>query len=224
MKKYAGFLDQSKLNRVIELLRAGGGGKIKFNPISDIPSLDKIIIENAPPKDNPNAIAYVTNDPDPKRKDDIHIVLPAIERSIQEQMKSQGLDPNELSSIDLSNLENNPKINTIILILSSALQIFAHELGHKKGFKDSGELQSEQFAESEAQKAMQSFKVSKVNPKSELRKLASELNDLGETSFAKDVYRIESLLPKEEAPLEVKKSSKKDLELLKATLERQFSK
>ena len=219
MKKQAGFLDQSKINRIMEILKAGGGGKIKFNPISGIPSIDKIIIENSPPTDNPNAIAYVTNDPDPKKKDDIHLVLPAIERSIQEQMKSQGLDPNELSSIDLSNLDNNPKINTIILVLSSALQIFSHELGHKKDFKNSGELKSEQFAEEEANRAMQSFKVSNV--KSELRKLASNLSELGETSFVKDVYLIESMLPKEE-PQKKKALGTKELEILTNDLSKKF--
>ena len=226
MIKRAGFLDQSKINRILELLRSGGGGKIKFNPQSELPAIDKIIIENSPPSDNPNALAYVTNDPDPKKADDIHLVLPAIEKAIQEEMRKQKLDPNELSSLDLSNLDNNPKINTIIILLSSMLHIFSHEKGHKKGFKDTGKLQSEEFAEGEANRAMQSFKVnSKVDPRSELRKLASKLDDLGETSFVKDVYLIESMLPKEEVRPELpKKMASKDLDVLKKDLEKLFSK
>ena len=227
MIKRAGFLDQSKLNRVVELLRSGGGGKIKFNPISNLPPIDKIIIENTAPSDSPNALAYVVNDPSNKDKsDDIHLVLPAIEKAIQNEMKKQGLDPNELSSLDLSNLENNPKINTIIILLSSALHIFSHELGHLSGFKDSGEFKPEPFAESEAERAMQSFKVnSKLDPKSELRKLASKLDELGETSFVKDVFLIESMLPKEDVQPELpKKMAKKDLSLLQRDLEKLFTK
>jgi hypothetical protein len=226
MIKRAGFLDQSKLNRVVELLRSGGGGKIKFNPISNLPPIDKIIIENTAPSDSPNALAYVVNDPSNKdRADDIHLVLPAIEKSIQDEMRKQGLDPSELSSLDLSNLENNPKINTIIILLSSALHIFSHELGHLSGFKESGEFKPEPFAESEAERAMQSFKVSKVDPKSELRKLASKLDELGETSFVKDVFLIESMLPKEEVTPELpKKIAKRDLDLLQKDLEKLFSK
>jgi hypothetical protein len=226
MIKRAGFLDQSKLNRVVELLRSGGGGKIKFNPISNLPPIDKIIIENTAPSDSPNALAYVVNDPSNKdRADDIHLVLPAIEKSIQDEMRKQGLDPSELSSLDLSNLENNPKINTIIILLSSALHIFSHELGHLSGFKESGEFKPEPFAESEAERAMQSFKVSKVDLKSELRKLASKLDELGETSFVKDVFLIEFMLPKEEVTPELpKKIAKRDLDLLQKDLEKLFSK
>jgi hypothetical protein len=226
MIKRAGFLDQSKINRILELLKSGGGGKIKFDPQFDLPAVDKIIIENSPPSDNPNALAYVTNDPNPDKRDDIHLVLPAIEKAIQDEMRKQKIDPSELSSLDLSNLENNPKINTIIILLSSMLHIFSHEKGHKKGFKDTGKLQSEEFAEAEADRAMQSFKVnSKVDPNLELKKLASKLDDLGEVSFVKDVYRIASLLPKEEKANELpKKMASKDLDVLKGDLEKLFSK
>lgn len=225
MIKRAGFLDQSKINRILELLKSGGGGKIKFNPQSELPAIDKIIIENSPPSDNPNALAYVTNDPDPDKSDDIHLVLPAIEKAIQDEMRKQKLDPNELSSLDLSNLDNNPKINTIIILLSSMLHIFSHEKGHKKGFKDTGKLQSEEFAEGEANRAMESFKVnSNVDPKLELKKLASKLDDLGETSFVKDVYRIASMLPKEEDKSLPKGLKTSDLDVLKKDLEKIFSK
>lgn len=225
MIKRAGFLDQSKINRILELLKSGGGGKIKFNPQSELPAIDKIIIENSPPSDNPNALAYVTNDPDPDKSDDIHLVLPAIEKAIQDEMRKQKLDPNELSSLDLSNLDNNPKINTIIILLSSMLHIFSHEKGHKKGFKDTGKLQSEEFAEGEANRAMESFKVnSNVDPKLELKKLASKLDDLGETSFVKDVYRIASMLPKEEEKSLPRGLKTSDLDVLKKDLEKIFSK
>ena len=226
MIKRAGFLDQSKLNRVVELLRSGGGGKVKFNPITNLPPIDKIIIENTPPSDSPNALAYVVNDPSNKDKsDDIHLVLPAIEKAIQDEMRKQGLDPSELSSLDLSNLENNPKINTIIILLSSALHIFSHELGHLSGFKNSGEFKPEPFAESEAERAMQSFKVSKVDPGLELKKLASKLDELGETSFVKDVYRIASMLPEGEAQSSLpKKIAKKYLDFLQKDLEKLFTK
>ena len=226
MIKRAGFLDQSKINRILELLKSGGGGKIKFDAQSELPAIDKVIIENSPPSDNPNALAYVTNDPDPNKSDDIHLVLPAIERAIQEEMRQRKLDPNELSSLDLSNLDNNPKLETIVILLTSMLHIFSHEKGHKKGFKDTGKLQSEEFAEGEANRAMQSVKISsKVDPRSELRKLASKLDDLGETSFVKDVYLIESMLPKEGQKKELpKKMASKDLDLLKKDLEKLFSK
>lgn len=226
MIKRAGFLDQSKINRILELLKSGGGGKIKFDAQSELPAIDKVIIENSPPSDNPNALAYVTNDPDPNKSDDIHLVLPAIERAIQEEMRKRKLDPNELSSLDLSNLDNNPKLETIVILLTSMLHIFSHEKGHKKGFKDTGKLQSEEFAEGEANRAMQSVKISsKVDPRSELRKLASKLDDLGETSFVKDVYLIESMLPKEGQKKELpKKMASKDLDLLKKDLEKLFSK
>jgi hypothetical protein len=227
MIKKAGFLDQTKLNKIVELLRSGGKGKIKFNPVSNLPPIDKIIIENTAPSDSPNALAYVVNDPKNKDKsDDIHLVLPAIEKAIQDEMRKQGLDPSELSSLDLSNLENNPKINTIIILLSSALHIFSHELGHLSGFKDSGEFKPEPFAESEAERAMQSFKVSnKIDAGLELKKLASKLDDLGEASFVKDVYLIASMLPKEEVTPEIpKKIAKRDLDLLQKDLEKLFSK
>jgi hypothetical protein len=227
MIKKAGFLDQTKLNKIVELLRSGGKGKVKFNPVSNLPPIDKIIIENTAPSDSPNALAYVVNDPKNKDKsDDIHLVLPAIEKAIQDEMRRQGLDPSELSSLDLSNLENNPKINTIIILLSSALHIFSHELGHLSGFKDSGEFKPEPFAESEAERAMQSFKVSKkIDAGLELKKLASKLDDLGETSFVKDVYLIASMLPKEEITPELpKKIAKRDLDLLQKDLEKLFSK
>lgn len=227
MIKKAGFLDQTKLNKIVELLRSGGKGKIKFNPVSNLPPIDKIIIENTAPSDSPNALAYVVNDPKNKDKsDDIHLVLPAIEKAIQDEMRKQGLDPSELSSLDLSNLENNPKINTIIILLSSALHIFSHELGHLSGFKDSGEFKPEPFAESEAERAMQSFKVSKkIDAGLELKKLASKLDDLGETSFVKDVYLIASMLPREEVTPELpKKIAKRDLDLLQKDLEKLFSK
>ena len=225
MIKKAGFLDQSKLSTILEILRAGGRGKVKFNSQPDLPVLDKIIIENSPPKDNPNALAYVTNDPDPNKSDDIHLVLPAVEKSIQDEMRRQGLDPNELSSLDLSNLDNNPKINTIIILLSSMLHIFSHEKGHKKDFRNTGKLESEEFAEGEARRAVDSIKVSKIDPKLELRKLANQLDDLGEDSFVKEVYRIASLLPKEEVQKELpKKIAKKDLDLLQKDLEKLFTK
>jgi len=224
MIKRAGFLDQSKISAILEILRSGGRGKVKFDSQPDLPVLDKIIIENSPPKDNPNALAYVTNDPDPSKSDDIHLILPAIEKSIQDEMRKQGLDPNELSSLDLSNLDNNPKINTIIILLSSMLHIFSHEQGHKKDFKNTGELRSEQFAQQEARRAVDSIKVNpKIDLKSELKKLAHQLDELGETSFVKDVYRISSLLPKEEVELP-KKIAKRDLDTLQKDLEKLFTK
>jgi hypothetical protein len=118
------------------------------------------------------------------------------------------------------------KINTIIILLSSALHIFSHELGHLSGFRDSGEFKPEPFAESEAERAMQSFKVSKkIDAGLELKKLASKLDDLGETSFVKDVYLIASMLPREEVTPELpKKIAKRDLDLLQKDLEKLFSK
>jgi hypothetical protein len=57
----------------------------------------------------------------------------------------------------------------------------------------------------------------------ELKKLAHQLDELGETSFVKDVYRISSLLPKEEVELP-KKIAKRDLDTLQKDLEKLFTK
>ncbi len=215
--KRAGFLDQSKISKIIELLRKGGGGKVKFAPLSNAPSLDKIVIENSAPPDNPSALAWVQ-----QGSNDIHLVLSKIESAIQSEMAKNGIDSNELSSLDLSNLEDNPKLNTIMIVLSAALQIFSHELGHLSGSKDSGELKSEQFAEEEARKAMDTMKVSSV--KAELNKLASKLDDLGETEYVEDVFLISSMLKDEEESTLPKKVAQKDLDMLVKNLENSFKK
>lgn len=216
--KRAAVLDQSKISRILEILKAGGGGKIKLSPLQGAPSLDKIVMESSAPSDNPGALAYVV-----QGSDDIHLILPAIEKSIRDELTKNNIDPNELSSADFSNLDDNPKLNTIIIVLSAALQIFSHELGHLKGSKDpGGELKSEQFAEEEARRAMSTMKVSAV--KTELRKLASELDRLGEVSFVKDVFLIESMLPKEEVNGLPEKMAQKDLDFLTKDLERLFMK
>lgn len=214
MKRAA--LDQSKINKILEILKAGGRGKVKLSPLQGAPNIDKIVMESSAPQDNPNALAYVT-----QGSDDIHLILPAIEKSIKEQMTKEGLDPNDLSTADFNNLDNNPKLDSIIIILSAALQIFSHELGHLKGLKDpGGELKSEQFAEEEARRSMDTMKVSAV--KTELRKLASELDNLGEYSFVKDIFLIESMLPKEEVNGLPEKMAQKDLDFLAKDLEKLF--
>lgn len=219
VKKTAGFLDQGKINKIVDLMRSGHSGKVSFPPLSGLPTLDKIVLENSAPSDNPAAIGYVTN-----QGDDIHLVLPNLEKAISEQMSKSGLDPSELNSMDFANLDNNPKFNTIIIVLQSALQLFAHELGHLEGTKSGGELKSEPYAEQKGAEAMKSLKVSHSTVKSELQKLASKLSDLGEDSFVADVMLIEGMLPAEETAKTAKKLSSRDLSILTADLDRLFTK
>lgn len=209
-------LDQSKLNTIVDLLRSGGKGRVKLSPLSGI---DKVIVENSPPPDAPNAFGWVS-----AGSDDIHVVLPKVEESLRNELQSKGLDPNDLANLDFSNLDNNPKLDTIIIVLNAALQIFGHELGHLEGTKSGGELKSEPYAEQKGAEAMKSLKVSHSTVKSELQKLASQLSDLGEDSFVADVMLIEGMLPPEETTKIAKKLSSRDLNILTADLDRLFTK
>jgi len=209
-------LDQSKLNAIVDILKSGGRGKIKMSPLSGI---DKVVVEQGPPKDNPKALGWVSS-----AGNDIHIVLPAVEEALKREMTSKGLDPNDLANLDLNNLDNNPKLDTIIIVLNAALQIFAHELGHLEGTKSGGELKSEPYAEQKGAEAMKSLKVSHSTVKSELQKLASQLSDIGEDSFVADVMLIESMLPAETVSDLPKKLSSRDLSILTADLDRLFTK
>lgn len=214
MRKTA--LDQSKLNSIIDILKSGGKGKIKLSPLSGI---DKVVIETQPPPDNPQALAWVS-----AGSNDIHIVLSKVEESLKKEMSAKNLDPNDLANLDLNNLDNNPKLDTIIIVLNAALQIFAHELGHLEGTKSGGELKSEPYAEQKGEEAMKSLKVSHSTVKSELQKLASQLSDIGEDSFVADVMLIESMLPTETVSDLPKKLSSRDLSILTADLDRLFTK
>lgn len=214
MRKTA--LDQSKLNTIVDLLRSGGKDRVRFGALSGI---DKVVIETSPPADNPKALAFVQSG-----SDDIHIVLSAVEESLKKEMSAKGLDPSDLASLDLSNLKDNPKLDTIIIVLNAALQIFGHELGHLEGTKSGGELKSEPYAEQKGAEAMKSLKVSHSMVKSELQKLASQLSDLGEDSFIADVMLIEGMLPAEETTKTAKKLSSRDLSILTADLDRLFTK
>lgn len=210
IKKKAGFL-APKLNQIIDLARTGGRGKVKFEPLK----IDKVVVENSGPSDNPSALAYVTN-----QSDDIHLVLPNLEKAIRDEAQKKGMNPNDLDSIDLSNLENNPKLELIILVLQSAIGTFGHELGHQKDFEQTGKLKDESAAEAEGKRIMDTFKVSKE--KHELNKLASRLQEMGEESFAKDVIRIASMAkePKKEEPRAL---SVRELDLLTKDLAKKFS-
>lgn len=217
MRKTA--LDQSKLNSIVDLLKSGGRGKIKMVPLSGI---DKVVIEQSAPSDNPNAIAFVQSG-----SDDIHIVLPALEASLKKEMESKGLNYSDLGSLDLSNLDNNPKLDTIIIVLNAALQIFGHELGHLEGTKSGGELKSEPYAEQKGAEAMKSLKVNEASHsmvKLELQKLASQLSDLGEDSFVGDVLLISSMIKEEVVSSLPKKLSNRDLNILVTDLDRLFTK
>lgn len=214
MRKTA--LDQSKLNSIIELLKSGGKDKVRFNPLSGI---DKVVIEQSAPSDNPQALAWVDS-----TGNDIHIVLSAVEDALKREMSAKGLNSSDLTSLDLSNLKDNPKLDTIIIVLNAALQIFAHELGHLEGTKSGGELKSESYAEQKGAEAMKSLKVSHSTVKSELQKLASQLSNLGEDSFVADVMLIESMLPVETVSDLPKKLSSRDLSILTADLDRLFTK
>ena len=212
IKKKAGFLGP-KLNQLIDLAKSGGRGKVRFEPLK----LDKVVVENSGPSDNPSALAYVTNS-----SDDIHLVLPNLEKAIREEAQKKGMNASDLDSIDLSNLDNNPKLDLILLVLQAAMQTFGHELGHQKGFKETGKLKEEAEAEAEGKRIMDTFKVSKESKeKSELRKLAAKLQDLGEDTYVSDVMKIASMVKEE--PVEKKKLSSKELDFLVKDLSKKFS-
>ena len=82
-------------------------------------------------------------------------------------------------------------------------------------------LKSESEAQAGGRSAVEKYRAASVI--TELKKLAHQLDELGETSFVKDVYRIASLTPKEEVELS-KKIAKRDLDTLQKDLEKLFTK
>ncbi len=227
MRKFAFQLSESDVKKISEALRTGSRKDFK-GPMSEVPSLDKIVIESSPPPDAPNAMGYVSSE-----GDDIHVVLSGLNREINkrfDQLKSQSADRYgsiNLHGMTFSALENEElkdeiKKNIVDNIYEILAELFAHESTHLKDFKQTGKLKSESEAEQGGLAAVQKIRASNISK--ELKKLASQLDDLGETSFVKDIYRIASMLPKEEGTVSEKKISKADLGTLQKDLEKLFSK
>ncbi len=226
MKKTAIQLTKQDIINISNALRSGSRPGFK-GPMSEVPSLDKIIIEESPPSDAPNAMAYVTTE-----GDDIHIVLSGINREVNkrfDQMKSQradrygNIDFHGITFSKLQEEEIKDEIKKEIMdnIYEIMAEAFAHESTHLKDFKQTGKLRSESEAEQGGRSAVEKIRASHVN--NELKKLASKLDELGEDSFVKDVYRIASMLPKEELAPKAK-LSQKDLDVLTKDLTKLFSK
>jgi len=223
MIKKAFQLSESDVKRSAEKLKSGGWKKSK-GPVKEIPSLDKIMVDNNPPPDASNAIGYVTSG-----SDDIHIVLPNLNKAVNERFNQLKSHPNskfkdvDISSLSYSQIENaKDDIKEEILdnIYEILAELFVHEATHLSG---GDKLKSESEAQAGGRSAVEKYRAASVM--TELKKLAHQLDELGETSFVKDVYRIASMAPKEEAQKELpKKIAKRDLGLLQKDLEKLFTK
>ena len=170
-------------------------------------------------------MAYVSTN-----SDDINFVLPKINQAVNDALKDT--DTGVKSVRQIIDARDDATRNIAKIILSIFAGTTAHEIAHLSDKKHEGgdtskpviELGSEQRAEAEGDRIMkETIRQASINVESELKKLASKLDDLGETSFVKDVYRIASMLPKEEQK-STKALAKKDLDLLQRDLERLFKK
>ena len=223
MIKRAFQLSESDVKRSAEKLKSGGWEKSK-GPVKEIPNLDKIIVDNNPPPDASNAIGYVTSG-----SDDIHIVLPNLNKAVNKRFEQLKSHPNsrfkdvDISSLSYSQIENaKDDIKEEILdnIYEILAELFVHEATHLSGGET---LKSESEAQAGGRSAVEKYRAANVIV--ELKKLAHQLDELGETSFVKDVFLIESMLPKEDVQPELpKKMAKKDLSLLQKDLEKLFTK
>ena len=223
MIKRAFHLSESDVKRSAEKLKSGGWKKSK-GPVKEIPNLDKIIVDNNPPPDASNAIGYVTSG-----SDDIHIVLPNLNKAVNKRFEQLKSHPNsrfkdvDISSLSYSQIENaKDDIKEEILdnIYEILAELFVHEATHLSGGET---LKSESEAQAGGRSAVEKYRAANVIV--ELKKLAHQLDELGETSFVKDVFLIESMLPKEDVQPELpKKMAKKDLSLLQKDLEKLFTK
>ena len=223
MIKRAFQLSESDVKRSAEKLKSGGWKKSK-GPVKEIPSLDKIIIDNNAPSDASDAIGYVTSG-----SDDIHIVLPNLNKAVNERfdkLKSQtnskfkDVDISSLSYNQIENAKDDIKEEILDNIYEILAELFVHEATHLSGGET---LKSESEAQAGGRSAVEKYRAASVI--TELKKLAYQLDELGETSFVKDVYRIASMAPKEEAEKELpKKIAKRDLDILQKDLEKLFTK
>lgn len=207
-------LTKDDIKYLAQRLKSGDSEHIK-SPMPSI-KLDKIVVDDIGPSDNPNALGFVSN-----QSDDIHIVLPKVNEAINSRI--QNLDIHGLTVREVMSAKDDVRkevAKNLLLIMSEA---FGHEDSHLSGKDASGNLGSESAAKSKGEEvARQTINASRV--KSELQKLASQLSDIGEDSFVADVMLIESMLPVEEFPKIAKKLSSRDLNILTADLDRLFTK
>ena len=223
IKKARVNITEDDIIHITQLLRSGGHPDI-VKPITGSQG-SKIVITTTAPSDNPNAMAYVSTN-----SDDINFVLPKINQAVNDAIKDTDTGIKSVRQIiDAKDVATKTIAKTILSIFAG---ITAHEIAHLSDKKHEGgdtskpviELGSEQRAEAEGDRIMkETIRQASINVESELKKLASKLDDLGETSFVKDVYRIASMLPKEEQK-STKALAKKDLDLLQRDLERLFKK
>lgn len=225
IKKARVSITEDDIRHITQLLRSSGHPDI-VKPITGSQS-SKIVVTTTAPSDNPNAMAYVSTN-----SDDINFVLPNIDQAINDALKKY--DTKGMSVRKIIDARDDARDETTRAMAKTILSIFAgttaHEIAHLSDKKHEGgdtskpviELGSEQRAEAEGDRIMkETIRQASINVESELKKLASKLDDLGETSFVKDVYRIASMLPKEEQK-STKALAKKDLDLLQRDLERLF--
>lgn len=223
IKKARVSITEDDIRHITQLLRSGGHPDI-VKPIAGSQS-SKIVITTTAPSDNPNAMAYVSTN-----SDDINFVLPKIDQAINDALKNADTGGKSVRQIiDARDDATRAIAKTILSIFAGTT---AHEIAHLSDKKHEGgdstkaviELGSEQKAEAEGDRIMkETIRQASINVEFELKKLASKLDDLGEISFVKDVYRIASMLPKEEQK-STKPLVKKDLDLLQKDLERLFKK
>lgn len=222
IKKASVNITEDDIKYIVGLLRSGGHPDIK-KPITD-GSTSKIVIVHESPKDNPNAMAYVSTD-----SNDIRFVLPKINQAVASTLGSR--DTKGLSVRQIIDAKDDQTREVARAILSLFAGTTGHEIAHLREKKYEGgdtsgqviELAPESRAEAEGERIMKETINQAGRVSLELKKLAHQLDELGETSFVKDVYRISSLLPKEEVELP-KKIAKRDLDTLQKDLEKLFTK
>ncbi len=131
---------------------------------SKIPTVDKIIFDDVPPSQNPNAIAYVTTeDADQNGKlDSMHIVVPKLEQELNR------------TGVDYHSGPNIP-------LLMALTEVIAHEVGHIGDFKPGATDPfpgGESIAESAAQTALrESFPTVAMSEIDDLIKQATNISN-----------------------------------------------
>lgn len=185
MKKYA-----SKMKEIFPqaygLLQRGGESPLSL-PRLKLPPIDKIFLDDSAPPDAQDAIAYVTNkDADGNgRVDAIHIVLP----KFIAQLKQSGVDIDQLSSSDFTNIKSSAKLQIVSGLMSALVEVLAHELGHLEG---GSEFKGEPEAEAAARSATQNIRISSngVIMLNKLKKIANMLDQKGQYKIADELDSV----------------------------------
>lgn len=207
-------LTSENIKEIARLLQSGGSEHIK-SPMSSI-KLDKIVIDQSGPSDNPNALGFVSN-----QSDDIHIVLPEVNKAINSRI--QNLDIQSMTWQEVQSAKDEVRKEVAKNILTIMSEAFGHEESHLSGKDTSGNLGSESAAKSKGEEVARNT-INAASVKSELQKLASKLSDLGEDSFVGDVLLISSMIKEEVVSELPKKLSSRDLDTLVKDMDRLFTK